>query len=92
MRKAHGRTNGRADLAWWVHSLPVSVDGLRPRNASAHNIAVLMTAIETTNAADRRQLLTYQYRQALRPPVFGRLNRFTNNFQVLPTDDSYFYC
>jgi hypothetical protein len=82
----------RANLATWVQPLPVSVDWLRPRDASARNGAVSRTAIEATNAADGRQLLTYQYRQALRPPVFGRFNRFTYNLQVLPTDDSYFYC
>src|ERR1043166_1809396 len=35
--EVHGRTIRRANLASWVQPLPGSVDGLRPRDASARN-------------------------------------------------------
>jgi hypothetical protein len=65
-----------------MQPLPVSVDRLRPRDASALNGAVRRRPfIRMLSSGDSQLLTTYQYRQALRPPVLERFNRFNN----LPT-------
>jgi len=56
--EVHARTKGRAKLAKQVQPLPVSVDWLRPRDASALNGAVprktSRTTIQATNKCCRR--------------------------------------